>query len=489
MRAERLVAGVAAGELVAVVLHAATGLFAVALAVVALLAVAVAADARTLRASAGAGAAQQAVLAASPGDTVLLLRGVHPGPLDVNRAVVLRGEPGAVIDGAGHLSVVMVTASGASLEDVTVRASGKRVLTVDAGVHVVNSADVTLRRVRLEDVLYGVYAERSDRLAVDQCVLRGRVKPMDETGEGNGIHLWTSADASIVDTDAGGFADAIYLSFAHRTRVERGRFHDNGRYGLHTMYCQATMLVDNLFEHNVAGIAIMFSNRLDVTRNRIVRNRGPRTYGLLLRDCSDGRFIGNQLVDNTVAMFLDGSNRNHIAGNLVQDNGWGVLMFASCAKNVFTGNDFIANDFPVAVDMRRTDNQFDDGTRGNHWSEAHAWDLDGDGIGDAPHGPVTAFSFVSKQYPDLAALANSPAVAVLGVAERVFPALSPSTIVDRFPLVAPVGGRVATRTGEGPPRAWRYVAVFSAVWAAGLGLAGAVWATGLGPATAARRRA
>jgi nitrous oxidase accessory protein len=420
--------------------------------------------ARTFRVSAAAGAAQAAIAAASAGDTVLLLAGSHAGPLDVERAVVVRGEPGASVDGPGQRSVVRVRSAGVTLEDLTVRRSGRRVLTVDAGVHVVNAPDVTLRRVRLEDVLYGIYAERSDRLAVRQCVLRGRVRPMDESGEGNGIHLWTSANASIVDTEASRFADGIYLSFAHQAHVEGGRYHDNGRYGLHTMYCQSTRLEGNVFERNVAGIAIMFSNGLDVTRNRIVRNRGPRTYGLLLRDCSNGRFTGNQLVDNTVALFLDGANRHRVEGNLVQDNGWGVLMFASCARNVFTRNDFLANDFPVAVDMRRTDNAFDDGRRGNHWSEAHAWDLDGDGVGDAPHGPVTAFSFVSKQYPDLATLANSPAVAVLGVAERVFPALSPSTLVDRFPLVSPSGGRIATRTGEREPRAWGHVAAFAGLW-------------------------
>ena len=184
-----------------------------------------------------------------------------------------------------------------------------------------------------------------------------------------------------------GFLDGIYLSFSHHVRVERGRFHHNGRYGLHTMYCQSTALHGNQFDRNVAGIAIMFSNHLDVVGNRIVSNRGPRTYGLLLRDCSDGHFAHYQLVDHTVALFLDGSNRNRIEHNLVQGNGWGVLLFASCAKNVFASNDFLSNDYPVALDMRRTDNQFDDGARGNYWSEARAWDLDGDGIGDAPHGP------------------------------------------------------------------------------------------------------
>jgi nitrous oxidase accessory protein len=426
------------------------------------------AGARTLRVPAAAGAADRAITAAQPGDTVLLANGTHPGPIHVTTAVVLRGEPGAVVDGGGDRTVVVVSATGAALEDLVVRASGKRVITVDAGVHVARAAGVTLRRVRLEDVLYGVHAERSDRLTLERCVLRGSVPPLAETGEGNGVHLWTSADAAILDTEASGFLDAIYLSFANRTRVERGRFHDNGRYGLHTMYCQGTKLRDSQFDANAAGIAIMFSSQLEVTGNRILRNRGPRTYGLLLRDCSDGRFADNQLVDNTVALFLDGSNRNTFERNLVQDNGWGVLLFASCAKNVFATNDFIANDFPVALDMRRTDNRFDDGARGNYWSEAHAWDLDADGVGDAPHGPVTAFSFVSKQYPDLAALTNSPAVSVLGVAERVFPALSPSTVVDRFPLTRPVGKRLRTAPREPEPRAWGLAFAFGATWAAAI---------------------
>jgi nitrous oxidase accessory protein len=299
------------------------------------------------------------------------------------------------------------------------------------------------------------------------------VKPRDESGEGNGVHLWTSADAEIADSDASGFLDAIYLSFAHRARVERGRFHDNGRYGLHTMYCQATALRDNLFDRNVAGIAIMFSNQLEVTRNRIVRNRGPRTYGLLLRDCSDGRFARNQLVDNTVALFLDGSNRNRFEHNLVQDNGWGVLLFSSCAGNVFAGNAFINNDYPVALDMRRSNNRFDDGARGNYWAESAPYDLDGDRVSDVPYSPVSAFAFVSKQYPDLSILAHSPAVAALAVAERVIPALRPSEVVDHRPMVVPpaLAGAADTRdAAERPKPAWGVALAFTAL--AGLGLGG-----------------
>jgi len=393
--------------------------------------------ARVLHAPASPGAAASALSAARPGDTVVLARGVHPGPLRVERPITLRGEPGAVVDGGGRLTVLDVASDQAVVEDLALRGSGARVLTVDCGIHVRQAARVVIRRVRLADVLYGVYAERADDLRVEDCSFVGRVRPGDENGAGNGIHLWYSHGATVLRDTCARFLDGIYLSFANRAHVEESVLEDAGRYGLHTMYCQDGRVEDSRFRRNVAGCAIMFSNQLHLERNEFAHNRGSRTYGVLLRDCSAGTFVANRLVDNTIAMFMDNSNRNRIRDNLVQDNGWGVLLFSSCAKNVFAGNAFINNDYPVALDMRRSDNRFDDGERGNYWGESAPYDLDGDGVSDVPHSPVSAFAFVSKQYPDLAILARSPAVAALAVAERVIPALRPSEAVDHLPMVNP----------------------------------------------------
>lgn len=423
------------------------------------------------RVAAGGERAQAVIDRAWPGDTVVLEAGRHDGPITIANPITLRGEPGAAVDGGGRGTVLSVTAGDAAVEDLEVRGSGNRVLTVDAGIRVLQAANVRLQRVRLRDVLYGVYAERAHALRVADCDLAGRVTALDESGEGNGIHLWYSGDASIRGCRVAGFLDGIYLSFAEGTLVAGNDLSGNGRYGLHTMYCQQNQLTDNRFTQNAAGIAIMFSNGLFVERNVIAHNRGPRTYGLLLRDCSDGRFAWNQLVDNTVALFLDGSNRNRFTDNLVQDNGWGVMLFASSADNVWAGNDFVHNDYPVALDMRRTRNRFDDGARGNYWSEAATYDLDGDEVGDVPFGPVTAFAFVSKQYPDLSVLAKSPAVAALGVAERVFPTLRPSDAVDRFPLTRPAARRAALAAAPVRPEpAWGFFLVFAACL--GVGLAG-----------------
>lgn len=425
--------------------------------------------ANVTRVPATRGAAAAALAAAAPGDTLVLERGVHAGPLLLRQPVVLRGDPGAIVDGGHHGSVIAIGASGCVVSDLRVRASGNRVLTVDSGIHVAGAGSVRIERVQMDDVLYAVYGERAEDLIVRQCRLSGRVPPLAEIGDGNGIHLWYSGHALIDRDTLSGFVDAVYLSFANGAVVTGSIFERNGRYGLHTMYCQDNHLTGNVFTHNIAGIAIMFSNHLEVAGNRIVHNRGSRTYGLLLRDCSDGHFVNNQLIDNTIAVFLDGSNRNHVSGNLIEDNGWGVLLFSSCDGNVFAGNDFLQNDYPVALDMRHTNNAFDDGAHGNYWSEAQVWDLDGDGVSDIAHSPVTAFAFVSKQYPDLSVLAKSPAVAALGVAERVFPSLHPSEAVDHYPSVSPVT-RTAKNANSLPPPSpsWGAFTVFGLVAGGGL---------------------
>ena len=384
------------------------------------------------------GEAPRILLAAAAGDTIVLGRGVHAGPLVLARVpLVLRGAPGAVVDAHGEGTAIAVGASGSVVEDLEVRGSGRSIMHEDAAVHVINAGHVRLTRLRVRDVLYGVYAERATNLEVTDCDLTGRVAPLDETGEGNGIHLWYCDAPRVRGSRVTRFVDALYFSFTTRAEVTDNLLHDCGRYGFHTMYCQEGVLRRNRFTRNSAGCAIMFSNHLRVERNAFVHNRGSRTYGLLLRDCSDGDFTGNRIVANTIGVFMDNSNRNRFRGNIVRDNGWGVLLYSSCAGDTFAENSFIQCDYPVALDMRRTDNRFDDGRIGNYWGERPAYDLDGNGIGDTETSPVTAFAFLSKQYPDLTLLARSPAVAALGAAEQVFPALRPSEAVDRFPLVSP----------------------------------------------------
>jgi nitrous oxidase accessory protein len=429
--------------------------------------------------SAAPGEAARVLALAAAGDTVVLARGVHAGPVVLARVpLVLRGAPGAVVDAHHRGTAIEIGVDGARIEDLAIRGSGSSVMNEDAAVRIVRAANVRLARLHVRDALYGVYAERAASLSIADCDLAGRVQPLDELGDGNGIHLWYCNAPRVERNRITRFVDALYFSFTNHAVIAGNLLHDCGRYGFHTMYCQDGELLRNRFTRNVAGCAIMFSNHLDVRGNAFADNRGPRTYGLLLRDCSDGTFRENRIVGNTIGVFMDDSNRNHFTTNLFQDDGWGLLLYSSCAGDTFARNGFLQDDYPVALDMRTTDNAFDDGRVGNYWGDQPAYDLDGDRLGDTESSPVTAFAFLSKQYPDLTLLAKSPAVEALGVAEQVLPALRPSEAVDHHPLIAPpplpADATPLLETERAPHRAaartWGGAAAFALL--GGIGVAG-----------------
>jgi nitrous oxidase accessory protein len=381
---------------------------------------------------------QALVDAAASGSTLRLPDGVHHGRLVVTRPLILEGSPQAVLEGDGRGDVLIVRAPGTVLRGFTVRGSGSQLLLDEAGILVDEADDVTLVGLTLRDNNHGIYIKNTLRTRITDCTIEGRKGTVSEENHGNGIHVWYAKDAVIEGNHISKHRDGIYLSFAEAASVCGNTACDADRFGLHSMYSQRIDIERNRFTRNTAGVALMFSNRMAMTGNAFVENHGHRTYGLLLRDCSDSEFRHNRLVDNTIGLFLDGSNRNRFAENLVAENGWGVIAYASSEANVFTRNTFLENDYPVALDMRRTKNRLDLDGVGNYWSEARPYDLDGDGRGDAPYSPIGLFAFVSKQHPDLTVFAGSPAVVALDIAQRTLPALQPSELADPHPLLEPV---------------------------------------------------
>jgi nitrous oxidase accessory protein len=381
---------------------------------------------------------QPLVAAAAPGDTLRLPAGVHQGQLVIDRPLVVLGGPDAVLDGQGRGTVVVVAAPGTVLQGFSVRNSGYDLLLDDAAVLLDEADHVLVDGLEIRDANHGVYVRNAAHPVIRGCRLVGRRGTVHEENHGNGIHIWHAVQARIEGNDVSAHRDGIYLSFADSATVTGNLFHGQDRFGLHSMYSQRNVISRNLFTANTAGTALMFSNRMLMEGNLFAHNRGHRTYGLLLRDCSDSRFVHNRLVDNTIGLFLDGSNRNVFTENTISESGWGVIAYSSSEDNEFTRNNFLDNDYQVSLDMRRTHNRLHRDGVGNHWSDARPYDLDGDGLGDAPHQPVGFFAFVSKQFPDLTVFAGSPAVVALDMAQRSLPALQLTELTDPHPLPQPV---------------------------------------------------
>ena len=371
------------------------------------------------------------------GGVLVLPEGVYRGQLVIGKALTVEGPASAVLDGEGRGTVVVVKAAGVTLRGFCVRNSGYELLLDDAGILVDEADDAVLEGLILQDNNHGIYVRNALRPVVTGCRIEGRSGKVAEENHGNGVHVWYAKDARVAENDIAGHRDGIYLSFAEAAVVTMNVFHHQDRFGLHSMYSQRNIIQDNLFTRNTAGVALMFSNRMRMEGNLFAHNRGHRTYGLLLRDCSDSLFLHNRLVDNTIGLFLDGSNRNRFQENLVAENGWGAIAYSSSEDNVFTRNTFLGNDYQMSLDMRRTHNLLHDDGVGNFWNDARPYDLDADGLGDAPYCPVGLFAFVSKQFPDLTVFAGSPAVLALDAAQRSLPVLQMTDLSDPHPLMQP----------------------------------------------------
>ena len=70
-----------------------------------------------------------AIAAAAPGDRLVLAAGRHVGPIVVDRALTIEGDPGAVLDGGGAGRVVTVDAPQVVLRGLTVTGSGRDLAT------------------------------------------------------------------------------------------------------------------------------------------------------------------------------------------------------------------------------------------------------------------------------------------------------------------------------------------------------------------------
>lgn len=186
---------------------------------------------------------------------------------------------------------------------------------------------------------------------------------------------------------------------------------------------------DNLFRDNGAGVSVMYSHHVTMTRNTFADNWGNAAYGILMKEITDSEVRHNLMQHNTVAVLLEGSNRIHIEGNSFHDNGWAIRMQASCSDNLLKGNNFTANTFDIATNGSLVLNKFEK----NYWSKYEGYDLNRDGIGDVPYRPVSLYSMIVERNPATLMLFRGFMTDLIDRAERLLPGMTPEDLKDDQP--------------------------------------------------------
>lgn len=384
---------------------------------------------------------QQAIDEAHAGDVLVVKRGVYEGPIIIHKPIHLIAEPGAVVDGDGSEYVVTIRAPHVYIEGLTIRRSayGK-----GAGVQIKESSHVTLKNVRIEDVHYGVYVEKGKNIHLVNNVMRGR--DVHFAQRGNGIHLLKTKHVVIRQNDISRVQDGVYLDGAEHTTIEKNKV-TNARYAIHFMYAEDGIAKENVLMENINGIMMMMSKRFTIEQNTIAKQLDYRGYGALIYDSEHVVMHNNTLLYNSTALSLQNGRHCTIKANEFIGNYRALHSLYENDNTIVVENKFLGNMEDALIQGAPI--AFDDGEKGNHWDTYRFYDLNDDGIGDAPHRIRSMYSRLLRQWPSVQFYFQSPALALLDTTESFF-TQAQAQGEDRFPLM-----EVDYNKNETNERSWR----------------------------------
>lgn len=373
-----------------------------------------------------------ALMFAADHDTIYVHHNLYKeGNIVINKKVVMLGIGLPVIDGDKKYEVVSIKSDSVVFRGFQVQNSGFATLNDPGGIKVYDAAAVVIENNVLENNFFGIYIQFSKN-----CTIRNnRIKAYgtEEQQIGNGIHCWKSDSMRIIGNHVQGHRDGIYFEFVTHSIIWRNISKYNIRYGLHFMFSNDDAYINNFFDTNGSGVAVMYSKKVVMYSNTFKNSTGDASYGILLKEISDGEIIGNRFINNTSALYLEGANRMLIKKNVFNGNGWGLKIQANCMDNVVTENNFTGNTFDVSTNGSLVLNTFNQ----NYWDKYEGYDLDKDNFGDIPFHPLSVYSVIIENNPIAMLLFRSFMVTLLERTEKLIPSITPENFRDDRPVLKP----------------------------------------------------
>ncbi len=373
----------------------------------------------------------KAIQQAKAGDTILVERGVYPVHLVINKPLNLKGLNYPTLDGGGVSDVIRIKSPDVSIEGFIVSHSGSDLTAQNAGIYLEPGSDrAIIRNNTINYTLFGLWIEKVKDIQVIANNITG-MRDLSSAQRGNGIQLYNSHGAKVVNNHVSFTRDGIYVDVSDHALFQGNRLH-HLRYGTHYMNSNFNVWENNDSYLNRGGLALM------EVRNQTVRNNrawGNTDHGIMLRTIVDSVVENNVVAGNGRGFFVYDAEFNTLRSNLIVGNRVGVHLWAGSIHNEVESNDLVNNREQIKYVASR-DEQWGVKT-GNYWSNYIGWDRNGDGIGDVPYEANDLVDHLTWKYPAAKLLLNSPAVQILRLVAKQFPLLRATSIVDQHPRMAP----------------------------------------------------
>lgn len=368
---------------------------------------------------------------AAPGDRVLVERGNYPAHLVITKPLQLKGLNRPTLDGENTGDVIRIKSPDVVVEGFIVSNSGADLTAQNAGIYLEPGSDRAIVRDNVINyTLFGLWIEKSKAVQVVGNNITG-MRDLASAQRGNGIQLYNSHGAEIIDNQISFTRDGIYVDVTNHALFRGNRLH-HLRYGTHYMNSNDNTWEDNETYLNRGGLALMEVRHQTVRNNRAW---GNSDHGIMLRTIVDSVIEHNVVAGNGRGFFIYDAEHNVLRNNLIAGNRVGVHLWAGSIHNEVDGNDLIQNREQIKY-VASKDELWGEKT-GNYWSNYIGWDRNGDGVGDVPYEANDMVDQLTWKYPAAKLLLNSPAVQTLRLVARQFPLLRATSIVDRHPRMLP----------------------------------------------------
>jgi nitrous oxidase accessory protein len=345
----------------------------------------------------------------------------------IKKRITVLGQPNAHLISAKGDEILTIEKSNVIIKGLKLSGVITNYLKENAAIRIRRCGNVTIIDNTIENCFFALYLEKTKNTTIKNNFIDGDASTEAESG--NGIHAWYCDSLYIDNNEVLHHRDGIYLEFVNNSQVNDNHSHHNTRYGLHYMFSNDDVYARNTIEKNGVGVAVMFSRRITMKNNTFASNWGHAAYGLLLKEIYDAEITDNHFIENTVGIFVEGSNRINYLRNEFRRNGWAIKFSGGCELNTIADNDFLYNSIDLVVSSQLNNNTFN----GNYWSEYNGYDLNKDQIGDVPYYPVKLYSYIQNQVPESVVLMRSLFVDIINYAEKISPIFTPKDVMDKSP--------------------------------------------------------